>query len=135
MLINDQYEEWLAFAKHDLAGAYWLHEKPEFAAMVVYHAHQAVEKLLKSKLIQRHIPIPHSHFLLGLYRILIEVDEQIPDCLRELSVLQEYYPMLRYPHDDELDNNDATDALEMAKTIFMKWEIKQRSNSDESTSA
>lgn len=87
-----------------------------------FHAHQAVEKMLKAFLVRRGVNPPRIHKLLTLLNICAGEDGRLKDLKQDILVLDMYYIPTRYPNaptgclPDGLPNEkDAKNALMIAK--------------------
>jgi len=57
------YKEWLELAGHDSDTVELLIKQKGHADVIVYHIHQAIEKLLKALLVKAGKPYDRTHFL------------------------------------------------------------------------
>ncbi|MEK7376156.1 MAG: HEPN domain-containing protein, partial [Candidatus Margulisiibacteriota bacterium] len=85
------------------------------ADIIIYHLHQAVEKLLKALIIKSSKRFEKMHFL---DRLLAEIIgdypelEELRDSILELNL---YLPKLRYPYGDEIKTEEAIDVYRKFK--------------------
>ena len=84
--------------------------------------HQAIEKLLKGRIIATGNSFPYIHDLERLYKILLEKDPHSQGIEKEIILLQSYYLETRYPQAEFLDQNDLKNASSVFKTILKKLE-------------
>jgi HEPN domain-containing protein len=109
---------WFEFARTDLKMAELALAAGLFN-QACFHAHQAVEKLLKGFILARGKRVPRTHSLVDLGRLAQELG--FPQELRnKIRILDGYYLPTRYPDAipdlSHLPNRDeAQEALSMAK--------------------
>ena len=111
---------WFEFARTDLRVAELALDAGLFS-QVCFHAHQAVEKLLKGFILSRGKRVPRTHSLLDLGRLAQELG--FPRELRDkIRILDGYYLPTRYP--DAIPNlshlpqrEEAEEALSLAKRV------------------
>ena len=130
--INDQqeeYREWLAFAKTDYDSAEYLNGAPFHPRplnVICYHCQQAAEKAVKALIVyfgsQGGMPKHHDiQFLLSQIRNIvkeqkgIEIEESLMDIAESLS---KYGVAPRYPNEIEVDENQVRKALTDAAAIL-----------------
>jgi len=105
-------KEWLTLANHDIDTAELLVKKQGHADMIIYHIHQATEKLFKALLLKAGKTLEKTHFLDKLLAQLIvayPVLEGIKDEVLEINL---YLPKLRYPSGDKIEFKEAAVILE-----------------------
>jgi len=107
-------KEWLKLAEHDIDTADLLIKEKGHADIIVYHLHQATEKLLKSLLIKQGKQPQKIHFLDKLLGEVIEEVSALEEVKDEILELNLYLPKLRYPSGDEI-------TFEEAKDLFSKF--------------
>jgi HEPN domain-containing protein len=95
--------EWLEVAKHDSDTVHLLIRENGHADIIIYHIHQAVEKLIKALLIKSNAAFEKSHRLdkllgkaLLYYPDLITIKDQILE-------IDYYMPKLRYPAGEKIE--------------------------------
>ena len=109
--------EWLFYARSDLASAELIFQGSENFHIVVYHSHQAVEKILKRFLLIKMGQFPFNHDLLRLLELATQfrsTDEYIED----LSFLMLIYSGTRYPKGDRISRQEAGQSLNIAKRML-----------------
>jgi len=114
---------WFEFARTDLRMAELALDAGLFN-QACFHAHQAVEKLLKGFILARGKRVPRTHSLLDLGRLAQELG--FPQELRnKIRILDGYYLPTRYP--DALPDlshlpqrEEAEEALSLAKEAW-QW--------------
>lgn len=96
----ESLEEWIERAQNDLmamtvlarGGASGLRD------VIVFHAHQGVEKMLKAVLVAHHAPPPRTHELPELVSTLPSELRNDPRLAEACRGLQDLWPNSRYPH-------------------------------------
>ena len=117
--LND--DEWLFYAKSDLESAELLLRESDKFHIVVFHAHQAVEKILKRFVLMNNQQFPFNHDLLRL----LEIVSQFKPCdsyIEDLSFLMLVYSGARYPKGDRISELEAVKSLQIAKNLFKAFE-------------
>ena len=112
----DLMRGWLAKAESDLlAGQRLLAGGPY--DIVCFHAQQAIEKLLKALLVSYNLPLPRTHDLEELQRLLLATRQH--DELAELDLFEasDYAVMARYDLQFWPDEATATEALALAGEV------------------
>lgn len=104
--------EWLREADEDLrVGEILLRDSPNLTNPVVFHAQQAVEKLLKAILTWNKVPFPKTHDIERLLVLVESVDQELAQTLAGTTVLTLYEVDMRYPGDvPEVTEAEARDA-------------------------
>jgi len=98
--MKEVIRKWFKFAESDLEAAEYLFHNPRANQwtflLVVWHCHQAIEKILKAMLIQQSKELLHIHDLPRLLKFVGFADFTAAqtDFLFELN---QYYLMPRYP--------------------------------------
>src|SRR3990170_864631 len=93
---------WLARAAADLgAGAHELTAVPPFTADAVFHAQQAVEKVLKGFLAWHDVPFGKTHDLAVLGRLCAQIDQGLAAHGQRAARLTDYAWKYRYPGEPE----------------------------------
>ena len=118
--------EWVRKAEIDFKTASHLcHGDPDFAEGAAFHAQQAAEKYLKAFLVWQQIEFHKTHDIEALLRLAGNVDNAIPEILREAAMLTPYGVDFRYPGDyPVVTRNDAEGALQLADRV--RTEIRGR---------
>jgi HEPN domain-containing protein len=112
----DLVDGWLAKADSDLAAGQRLLPDGPFD-VVCFHAQQAIEKLLKALLAFYDQPPPRTHDLEELQRILLAIRANTDLAALDLFEASDYAVMARYDLQFWPDEETATDALTLAKTV------------------
>jgi HEPN domain-containing protein/predicted nucleotidyltransferase len=105
---------WLERANADALALERLLADPPLLDLVSFHAHQAVEKTLKALLISNGSRPPRSHALIDLLRLCPEdmrADTSVAEACR---LLDELWPVTRYPGDRSPSVDDAGRAVAAA---------------------
>ncbi len=92
--------DWLLHANSDLELARTGKSPKVLFETLCFHAHQAVEKAIKSVMVAHKVPIIKSHNIGALIKLLPEDIQRIPE-LKEAMSLTEYAVLSRYPGDLE----------------------------------
>jgi HEPN domain-containing protein len=108
-------KEWLTLASHDIDTAKLLIKENGHADIIIYHLHQATEKLFKTLLTKADKPIEKTHFLDKLLVQLITIYPSLSDIKDEVLEINLYLPKLRYPSGDRIE-------LDEAVAIFKKFQ-------------
>ena len=91
-------QKWMEYVQADLEAAEILFEHPKSDRswqMVIFHCHEAVEKLLKAVLVHQGKEVKKIHNLWRLYNLIeVAMSQNIIDYLKELDP---HYPIPRYP--------------------------------------
>ena len=112
----ESLQEWIARAENDFTiMELGLNRAPGVRDVIVFHAHQGVEKILKTALVGSRVPPPHTHNL-------TELLEQLPDELRNNRGLREacaglyaLWPNSRYPHEPLPSDEQVRQAVAWAR--------------------
>jgi HEPN domain-containing protein len=122
--MRKEAEEWLRIAEEELQSAEYLFEK-QLYRMVCYHSQQAVEKTLKSLLVENEVDVPRTHNILDLRNAVKRLGFNISLSDEETIFLNAIY-RARYPSDLGLlptgapTHEDAKKALDSAREIIGK---------------
>lgn len=111
-------KEWAEKAERDWLTAShlrWIQEDFAIEAMG-FHAQQSAEKYLKSLLVLHGLPVPRTHDLLALIRLLPSVDAPVLP-VEELQILASYAVVARYPGPTPVDHEEAIAAVAIAGQI------------------
>ena len=128
---QEEYKEWLDFAKIDYESAKYLNGAPFHPRplnVICYHCQQAAEKAAKALIVyfgsQGGMPKLHDiQFLLGQVRNLVKerkgivIKENLMDIAESLS---KYGVAPRYPNEIEVDEDKVSKALQDADE-FLSW--------------
>ena len=113
-------KSWLMKAASDLrAAGYEFTAGPPLLDDIVFHAQQAVEKVLKGFLTWHDRPFRRTHDLVELGQACVDLDRALEGLLRGAAPLTEYAWRFRYPGDPEQPAEDeARTALEVAREVY-----------------
>jgi len=110
--------EWVKKAEEDWLTARHLMTLSEDYALdaVRFHAQQCAEKYLKSLLVLHSLPVPKTHDLRKLVRLVPVADA--PDVtVEDLQLLTGFAVDMRYPGSGSADRSEAVSALKIADVI------------------
>ena len=91
--------------------------RPQPIEIICYHCEQSAEKYLKGVLDENGIEPPRIHDLVKLCQQCSEVDETFNQLVEPCFQLTQFSVQVRYPSDDDLDDDDLTRAIDGAKMI------------------
>jgi HEPN domain-containing protein len=95
--MKKRIEEWIERAEHDLEAAQLLLDHKAHADIVLFHAHQAVEKYLKAFLLHHGWKLRKIHDLETLITDAMDVDSAFETYLDLGRRLTAFYYTERYP--------------------------------------
>lgn len=117
-------QKWLDFAWEDLRVIDGLIEEDAFG-LACFHAHQAIEKSLKSFLVYQNKGTEKVHALIELLEICKKFDKKFGEFEDYVLIIDRYYIPTRYPDaapgslpEGMPQKEHAEEALKMAKEIF-----------------
>lgn len=110
-------QEWKQKAKDDLESAEVLLRETDNYEIAAYHAHQAIEKILKAELMERGETFKFIHDLNTLFQQVFGAVGR-PDLFEKISFVNSLYPMLRYPTGDKVARDQAEKCIEAVKVVF-----------------
>lgn len=102
-----EVEEWLSVASFDIDTVDLLIKEKGHASIIIFHIHQAIEKLLKAILIKNHYKIKKTHLLDELLSDIIDQFPQLNDIRDDVLEVNLYLPKLRYPYGENIEFNEA----------------------------
>jgi HEPN domain-containing protein len=110
--------DWLSFAKSDLALAKVDKTTSISYESLCFHTQQAVEKALKALLISDKIEFPRTHNVRILLDLL-KIKHIIPDIVDESAVLTEYAVSSRYPGESEpIEEEEYKHSVKIAEKVL-----------------
>ncbi len=118
-------DEWISHAESDLRLArLGVKDESVYLGQVCFHTQQAAEKAIKAVLLSRGIDFPLIHDI----EVLLELAEHggldLPDNVRQASMLSPYAVETRYPGAwVEILDNDVDEALQIAEDTII-WAKK-----------
>ena len=118
--------EWYDSAWDDLAVAELVFERKIHPAAVCFHAHQAVEKLLKGLVIEHGRTPDQVHETARFVQDMIRVQPQMEMLLPAAGALDRFYIPSRYPKQGgpQIRREEAEQCLTLAKPFFYLVEDK-----------
>jgi HEPN domain-containing protein len=132
--MKKQVKDWILLADKDLyAAEILLKDDYPLTNIVAFHCQQAIEKYLKTFLIEKDIPLIKTHDLVKLNRLTLDIKDLGID-KEKLIIINEVYTGSRYPGELGLmpdgmpSNEQANGFLEFAKkakAIIMKEIINE----------
>lgn len=127
--MNDEKKEiineWYQKAEEDmLAAEVVLEASPLLYDVSAFHSQQGAEKFLKAFLVFNEVMPPKVHDMKELLDIATGFDPSF-DAMREAESLSKYAIRSRYPHDFDIDKEEALEILRVAKSVrdFVKNKI------------
>lgn len=128
---QEEYQEWLAFARTDFESAKYLNGAPFYPQplnVICYHCQQAAEKAVKALIVyfgsQGGMPKLHDiSFLLNQIRNIVQKKKGIEithDLMVIANSLSKYGVAPRYPNEIEVDEYQVKKALKDSETI-LNW--------------
>lgn len=104
-------KEWLILASHDADTASLLVKENGHADIIIYHIHQAIEKLLKALSVKAGKALEKTHFLDKLLSQLITDYPALSSIQDDILEINLFLPKLRYPSGDRIEFEEAVEAL------------------------
>ncbi|MFC1496710.1 HEPN domain-containing protein [Candidatus Margulisiibacteriota bacterium] len=102
-------QEWITLAGHDVDTVKLLIEQKGHADIIIYHIHQATEKLLKALIIKAGKKIEKTHHLDKLLSAAINIYSDLSKIEDNILAINIYLPKLRYPMGDVISFEEALD--------------------------
>lgn len=112
-------EDWLRFARADLAHARGPLPEGGLYQVLCFHAQQAAEKAIKSLLVEAETEVPRTHSLEFLLDQLPE-STIIPEVVSQSVILTQFATAGRYPPSREVSEDVWREALRLA-TAVVEW--------------
>ena len=110
-------------ARHDWETSDLLLRENGYADIIIYHVHQAMEKILKAYF-AKYDQVPEKiHNLDKLLDSAMILHPDLALFKREVLAVHEYYPKIRYSLGEHLDRADALDARDHLQVILSKLNI------------
>jgi len=108
---------WVFFAENDMKMAESAINEPRLTGQVIFHSQQAIEKYIKSYLVENNVGFPKVHDLPKLYELVKRVkDFNIDEIM--LEQISNIYSATRYPSNIGLLPDGQTPSLEKSKKIY-----------------
>ncbi|OGC19410.1 hypothetical protein A2292_01790 [candidate division WOR-1 bacterium RIFOXYB2_FULL_46_45] len=92
---------------HDADTAALLIKENGHADIIIYHIHQAVEKMIKALLVKNGKAFDKTHFLDKLLAQAIKIDPKLSNIEDDVLAINLYLPKLRYPYGDVIKFEEA----------------------------
>jgi len=108
---------WVFFAENDMKMIESAVNEPRLTGQVVFHSQQAIEKYLKSYLVENNIGFPKTHDLPTLYESVKKIKDFYIDEIM-LEQISNIYSATRYPSNIGLLPDGQIPSLERSKDIF-----------------
>jgi HEPN domain-containing protein len=111
---------WLERARRDLgAGQVDLGAEDPYTGDAMFHAQQAVEKVLKGFLAWHETPFRRTHDLRELFQACLRIDPSLGALGERAESLAPYAWVFRYPGEpEEPTRQEARDALDLAREAY-----------------
>lgn len=114
--LRDLIAEWVRKAEMDCKSVELLIPQSDLGEVVVFHAQQAVEKLLKAMLTRHQIEFPKSHEIRLLLALLREKEPALAEQLADCVWLDPFAVEIRYPADrPDILPGDVEKALDLTR--------------------
>ena len=133
--MDNEYLNWLEFAKTDLGVANHLNDKyyPRPLAIICYHCQQAAEKAIKALIIYSGAKggVPQKHnlsFLLDQMKNMYDIPEKYYDYA---DTLTPYGIAVRYPNELPIDDRHVKEAIRYSAEIIDWIEMIVKQSSDQ----
>lgn len=108
---------WVFFAENDMKMIESAVNEPRLTGQVVFHSQQAIEKYLKSYLVENNVNFPKTHDLPKLYELVKKIkDFNIDEIM--LEQISNIYSATRYPSNIGFLPDGQIPSLERSKDIF-----------------
>ena len=114
---ENEINQWLEVASHDIDTARLLIREKGHADIIIYHLHQAVEKLLKAVLTGCDLSFEKIHRLDKLLNIAITCYPDLISIKDEVLEIDYYLPKLRYPAGEKITLDTAVRVYEQFQKI------------------
>lgn len=121
--VNKTVQRWFSNANEDLRVAEVLFQldAKKYLRTIPYHAQQAAEKSIKGYLAHKKIKFPSVHDIGKLATLVLSINPELTDLLKEADELTDYAVQFRYP--DAVNRRDPTikdakEALKIAKKTY-----------------
>jgi HEPN domain-containing protein len=111
------FKEWLTLANHDADTAALLLSQNGHADIIIYHVHQAIEKILKALLIKEGAKFDKTHYLDKLLSQVLEKHPELSSVEEEILAINLYLPKLRYPYGDTIEFAEAEKVCKILTSV------------------
>jgi HEPN domain-containing protein len=102
-----ELKEWIIVASFDVDTVELLVKENGHAEIIIFHIHQAIEKLLKALLVKNNYKIKKTHLLDELLSMVIDKYSQLSKIKNDILEINLYLPKLRYPYGDRIEYKEA----------------------------
>jgi len=124
-MVNDKNPNyWFEIAHHDIDTANLLIKEKGYPDIIIYHLHQAIEKILKGLILKENAVFPYIHDLERLYKILISKNKKYKEIEETIITIQSFYTELRYPQSDLLNHDDLIEAKHAFDDFYTKIKLE-----------
>jgi HEPN domain-containing protein len=115
----ESLQEWIARARSDFTAMEQLivADATDINDAIVFHAHQAGEKMLKAALVARNVPPPRTHELMELLDRLGDELRMSQDLREACADLDALWASSRYPHNPFPTDAEVRRAVEAARRL------------------
>ena len=114
---EDEVRDWLEVASHDADTVRLLIRENGHPDIIIYHIHQAVEKLLKTMILRCNAPFEKSHRLDKLLNHAISFYPDLMSIKDAVLEIDYYMPKLRYPAGERIEFETAERLYEVYNDI------------------
>jgi HEPN domain-containing protein len=104
---GNEVRAWLEVFNHDIDTVRILLKEKGHADIIIYHIHQAVEKLLKAVLVKNNAAVEKIHRLDKLLNKAIAYHPELNEIADEVLEIDFYMPKLRYPAGEHIEFDTA----------------------------
>ena len=98
---------WLEMAQHDIDTVNLLLKEQGHPDIIIYHIHQAVEKLLKALVLKNDSQIEKTHHLDKILKTLLPAYPRLSTLEKDILEINYYLPKLRYPEGEKISQDEA----------------------------
>ena len=117
------FKEWLLLSNHDVDTVDLLIKQKGHADIIIYHIHQAIEKMLKALLVKAGQSFDKTHYLDKLLAKTVEIYPELAKQEGNILAIDLYLPKLRYPYGDVLEFAEAAEVHK--KFIVVKMALAE----------
>ena len=112
-------KNWIEIAQADLRGADWnLKAKPPLLEFSLFHAQQAIEKMMKAFLLWHDVRFQKIHDLGKLGKMCCEIDSSLFELAEKAAPPTEFAVQFRYPEENDPPTlREAKSGISLAKKI------------------
>ena len=110
-------KEWLTLASHDADTAALLIKQKGHADIIIYHVHQAIEKMLKALTLKSNRLLEKTHYLDKLLSPLTTDYLSLSSIQDDILEINLYLPKLRYPSGERIEFKEAIEIFNKFKKI------------------